>query len=173
MSVVDHSLNPDAAEKLHRHAHRHPLHRIATVRRLQCISRRTIARSLNVPETEVRRQEKETSDLPLSNLYQWQEVLQVPITELLVESDDSLSRPLMERAQLLRLMKTAKALLESVSQDATRLMAQTLVDELVEIMPELEGVGAWHTVGKRRSLDELGVAAMRTPSGGISRDLSE
>jgi transcriptional regulator with XRE-family HTH domain len=173
MSIVDHSLNTDAAENVHLPAHRRPLHRIATVRRLQCLSRRSVARCLNVPVTEVRRQEEETTDLPLSKLYEWQKALEVPISELLVESDDSLSHSLVQRAQLVRLMKTARALLENAGQDAIRLMAQTLVDELLEVMPELAGVAAWHTVGKRRSLDEMGVAAMRTLSDDVFLDLTE
>ena len=41
-------------------------------------------------------------------------------------------------------------------------MAQTLVDQLIKVMPELQGVGAWNVVGKRRGLDDLGVAATRT-----------
>jgi hypothetical protein len=40
-------------------------------------------------------------------------------------------------------------------------LAQTLVEQLVEMMPELEQVNPWHAVGQRRSLDELGRAAER------------
>jgi len=40
-------------------------------------------------------------------------------------------------------------------------MAEVLVEQLTEIMPELAGVHPWHAVGKRRSQDELGVAAER------------
>ena len=29
-------------------------------------------------------------------------------------------------------------------------------DQLVEIMPELEGIDAWHRIGRRRPLDDLG-----------------
>ena len=119
---------------------------------------------MNVDVAEIRRQEEETSDLPLSVLYEWQKVLEVPIAELLVESEDALSQPLMQRAQLVRLMKTALALLEKADGKATRAMAQTLVDQLIEVMPELQGISAWKAVGKRRSLDELGVAALRTLS---------
>ena len=50
-------------------------------------------------------------------------------------------------------------------------MAQTLVDQLVEVMPELQGISAWHAVGKRRRLDELGIAAMRTLSDDVFIDL--
>ena len=85
----------------------------------------------------------------------------MPVAELLVESEDSLSRPLMQRTQLVRLMKTALAILEQADCEATRTMAQTLVDQLIEVMPELQGVSAWHAVGRRRTLDELGVVALR------------
>ena len=149
------------------------LHRLASVRRLQGISRRTVARRLNVEVSEIRRQEQETSDLPLSKLYEWQKALEVPIAELLVESDDALSQPLMQRAQMVRLMKTALAILEQADQEAVRLMAQTLIDQLIETMPELRGVSAWHAVGKRRRLDELGIAAERSLSDDVFIDLSE
>jgi transcriptional regulator with XRE-family HTH domain len=140
----------------------HPLHRLATVRRLQHISRRGLARRMHVDVAEIRRQEEETSDLPLSVLVQWHKALDVPVSELLVEPDDSLSKPFLQRAQLVRLMKTALALVEQVSDESERLLAQRLVDQLIEVMPELQGITAWHAVGKRRRLDELGVAALRT-----------
>ena len=37
-----------------------------------------------------------------------------------------------------------------------------MVDQLIEIMPELRGIGAWNAVGKRRGLDELCIAAERS-----------
>ena len=100
------------------------LHRLATVRRLQGISRRTLARRMNVEVAEIRRQEEETNDLPLSVLYEWQKALDVPVAELLVESEDALSQPLLQRAQLVRLMKTALAILEQADNETTRRMAQ-------------------------------------------------
>ena len=36
-----------------------------------------------------------------------------------------------------------------------------MVDLLVEMMPELEHVGHWHAVGRRRTLDEVGRAVDR------------
>jgi hypothetical protein len=38
-------------------------------------------------------------------------------------------------------------------------MAQTLCEQLTEMMPELKEVAPWHTVGQRRSLDEMGRVA--------------
>ena len=34
-----------------------------------------------------------------------------------------------------------------------------LVEQLVELMPELKGITAWNSVGYRRGLDDLGRAA--------------
>jgi len=150
-----------------------PYHRLGAVRRLQGVSRRSIARRLQMDVSDVRRQENEFSDLPLSALYQWQQVLEVPMAELFAESADELSKPLLRRAQLVRLMKTALALTQQTDGEGTRELAQAIVDLLVKVMPELKGVSAWHVVGKRRRLDELGAAAMRTLSDEIFMDLEE
>jgi transcriptional regulator with XRE-family HTH domain len=138
-----------------------PLQRLAAVRRQQGMSRRAVARRLNIDIDQVRRQESESADLTLSVLYAWQKALDVPVSELLVESGDSLSTPILERSRLVRLMKTVMAISEQTRQESIRRMTQTMIDQLVEIMPELAEVGAWHTVGQRRRLDELGVAALR------------
>jgi len=138
-----------------------PMQRLASVRRQQGISRRTVARRLNVDVEDVRQQECETADLPLSVVYAWQKVLDVPVAELLVETSDTLTTPILERSQLLRLMKTVLAVSEQARQESIRRMAQTMANQLIEIMPELAHVGPWHTVGKRRRLNELGIAAQR------------
>ena len=77
-----------------------------------------------------------TADLPLSVLYAWQKVLAVPIAELLVEPEDALTQPVMQRARLVRLMKTALLLLNRAEQRPEQPMAQTLVDRLIEVMPD-------------------------------------
>jgi transcriptional regulator with XRE-family HTH domain len=132
-----------------------------------------MARRLNVDVAEIKRQENELSDLPLSKLYQWQKALAVPVGELLVESEDSLSEPLRKRAQLVRLMKTALAIMEHAEQESVHLMTQTIIDQLTEMMPELRGVSPWHAVGNRRCLDELGVAAQRGLSDEVFLDMND
>ena len=67
-----------------------------------------------------------------------------------METEEPLSAPVMKRAQMVRLMKTAQAILERSSQPSIRRMAQTMTEQLIEIMPELADVGPWHAVGKRR-----------------------
>jgi len=135
------------------------LHRIQDVRRREGMSLRSAARHLGYDMRRVREQEQDTTDLRLSDLHRWQEALGVPIAELLVESDQSLSGPVLERARMVRLMKTAAAIRERAGSHPVSRLAQMLVEQLLELMPELRDVGPWHSVGQRRSLDEYGRAA--------------
>ena len=132
------------------------LHRLATVRRREGISRRTVARRLQTTISDVKRQEDESGDVTLSTLYKWQQALEVPVSELLGDSDEPLSSPVRNRAKLLRIMKTAVTILERTRQTPIRRMAQTLVEQLIELMPELEGVGPWPAVGKSRLPSDYG-----------------
>jgi len=133
-----------------------PLHRIQEVRRLQGMSLRTAARQLQTDIRSIRAQEQASTDLRLSDLYKWQRALDVPVAELLVDEDEPLSRPVRERAAMVKVMKTARSLLETAPPGALRRMAENLVEQLLELMPELAEVSAWHSVGQRRSLDEMG-----------------
>jgi transcriptional regulator with XRE-family HTH domain len=173
MSIVDYSITTGALESVAVTVTNSGYHRLATVRRLQGVSRRTLARRMNVELAEVRRQEDQYNDLPLSVLYQWQKALDVPVAELLVESTDEISRPLMHRAQLVRLMKTALALLAEADAKSSRAAARTLVKQLVKVMPELEHVTAWNAVGKRRRRDDVGVAALRSLSDDVFTESME
>lgn len=148
-------------------AKRRVFHRIREVRVQQGVSLRTAARHLGSDIRTTRDQEESSHDLHLSELYRWQKVLDVPVTELLAESDDPLSRPVLERARMVRVMKTAQAMLEKANTPAIRRMTQMLIEQLCEVMPELAGVSAWHSVGQRRSLDEMGRAGERTFSDDI------
>lgn len=149
------------------------LHRLASVRRMQGVSRRALARRLNVDIGVVKEQEREDSDLMLSTLYQWQQMLDVPVAELLVDADESLSAPVLKRARMVRVMKTVLSILERSNQESIRRMAQNLVGQLVELMPELKSVSAWHAVGQRRRLDEYGKAAERRLSPDVFHDLQD
>jgi transcriptional regulator with XRE-family HTH domain len=126
------------------------------------MTRRTAARRLGIGVAELKHQEQKTTDLPLSVLYKWQRVLNVPLEELLVEPDDSLSPPLMKRAQLVQLMKTAVSITEQAQQTSIKRLAQTLIAQLTEIMPELREVNSWPVVGQRRRRSEYGQAVERS-----------
>ena len=131
-------------------------HRIAEVRREQGVSLRSTARQMKLNMPTVRNEENAATDLRISDLMRWQRVLDVPLADLLADPGTSLSRPVMERARMVRLMKTAAAIKEQASSPGMKRLSSMLVQQLKEIMPELEHIGAWHSVGQRRSLEEYG-----------------
>jgi len=143
------------------------LHRIAEVRRQQGVTLRNVARRLGMSLPLVRRQEQPDCDLRLSDLLRWQQVLEVPVAELLVEGEGQLSGPVLERSRMVKLMKTAAAIRERCQEPAIARMVQMLVDQILEIMPELADVTPWHSVGQRRSGEDLGRAARMV----VSEDL--
>jgi len=149
------------------------LHQIAAVRRREGLSRRAVARRMGIDIQTVRDEELQTTDMPLSRLYQWQAALGVPVAELLSDGDTSLSPPVLKRAQILRIMKTAAAIRERATTLPIQRMAQMLVEQILEIMPELKDVSPWNAVGQRRTLDDLGQAAQRRISLDSLYDLLE
>jgi transcriptional regulator with XRE-family HTH domain len=147
-----------------------PLHRIADVRRRQGISVRSVARRMHTSIDQVRRQEEPGNDMLLSELLRWQKALEVPLADLLVESDGPLSEPTMTRARLLRIMKTVRAIKETATSSSIQRFATMLEQQLVELMPELKDVAAWHSIGQRRSPNELGRTAERVLPDTFLRD---
>jgi transcriptional regulator with XRE-family HTH domain len=140
------------------------LHRLAEVRQLQGISRSAVARQLNTDVEDVQHQEQPTTDIPLSALYGWQSVLQVPLSELLEEGEESLAVPVMKRARLMRLLKTATAIRRQADHPAIQRMAQVLVDQLIELMPELASVSPRQGMVRHCTQDEPGQEAHRSPA---------
>ncbi|GIX02271.1 MAG: hypothetical protein KatS3mg112_1208 [Thermogutta sp.] len=120
-----------------------PLHRLAEVRIRQGVTRRTMARRMKVDVRTVKREEDPYNDLPLSVLYRWQKALQVPLVELLSDIEEPLSAPVLQRARLLRMMKTARAIQVRTKQPSVRYLADMLVQQLLELMPELADVTPW------------------------------
>ena len=97
---------------------------------------------MNLDVGDVQTQEEGDADIMLSTLYKWQQVLDVPIANLLVDEYDPLSQPVLKRAQMVRLMKTAATLMSNSECGPSVRLAQMLVDQLIEMMPELQEVYA-------------------------------
>jgi transcriptional regulator with XRE-family HTH domain len=136
--------------------HTKSLQKLSAARRRQGLSVRCVAQRLGRTVTEVRTQEDESSDLLISELYRWQQALEVPVEELLSEPGDSLSPRVQMRAQLLKVMKTAMAIRRQARSEAERRLGRLLIEQLLEIMPELKEVSGWPAVGHRRRADEMG-----------------
>ena len=122
---------------------------------------RSVARQTGVSVRILRKQENANADLRISDLRKWQKALDVPMGELLEAPGTQLPAPVMERARFVRLMKTASAIAERAESEGIQRMAQMMVDQLTDLMPELEGVTPWHAFGQRRGLDELGCVVDR------------
>ena len=142
-----------------------PLNRIKKVCEQQGVSVRTASRRLGLDSKSVRAQQEEDADLSLSQLIQWQQILDVPLVDLLHEPGGELSRPIEQRAKLVRVMKTAMSIRDETDDSPLNRLATMMVEQLIEVMPELEDVSPWHAVGQRRSLDELGRIAENPFSG--------
>jgi transcriptional regulator with XRE-family HTH domain len=135
-------------------ASRRCLHRLGEVRRREKFTYRRVARCLGVSVSEVKRQEEQSSDLSLSELYRWQAVLGVPLGDLLREPEYELSPPVRLRARLTRLMKTVRSIQAATRQASIQRLSTMLAEQLLDIMPELEGTVSWPT-GDHRYNDPI------------------
>jgi len=126
-TTPNHTAATDAAAK----ASRPELHRVREVRREQGISIKRASQHLGMSVEEARRQEEPTCDLTLAQLHAWQKVCEVPVADLLVEPDCELSAPVLQRARMVRVMKTVQAILERTGQQSVKRLGQTLVNQLI------------------------------------------
>jgi hypothetical protein len=62
---------------------------------------------------------------------------------------------------MVKLMKTAAAIRERTTGTPIGQVVTMLIEQILEIMPELEDVTPWHTVGQRRTLDDIGRTAQQ------------
>jgi len=131
-------------------------HQLAEVRNRQGLSQRCVANRLGISVAEVREQEEPSFDLTISQLYRWQAALDVPVDELLNELEDTLLPDVKGRARMLRVMKTAQAVQSHARTGTQQQLAETLVDQLIDAMPELRAVSAWPSVGQRRTSEDFG-----------------
>ena len=150
-----------------------PLHRLAQIRDEQGPSLSTIAKKLGIAIAEARRQEQETTDLLLSQLYRWRDVLETPVGDLLIEPEEIPTNPIKCRSQLVKMMKSVRAILETTKEDGTRVFAEMLVAQFIDLMPELKHINAWPTIGQAREPRELGQAAFRRFDAAIAKCFEE
>lgn len=146
------------------------LNRIAEVQKQQGVSPRSIVRRTGLSMDQVRRQSAPDADLKLSELLVWQRALEVPLADLMVDADAPLSSPVLDRARMLRAMKTVRAMKDANDDPTIGRFILMLENQMLEIMPELQDVAAWHSVGQRRTHDEVGRVAERQVPDSFVRD---
>ena len=135
------------------------VNRIALVRQQQEMSLRSVARHTGIDVRTLRKQEKPTANLTLIELTNWADALGVPVKDLIDAPGQGLASPIKQRAELIRVMKSAVSIQENADCESMQAFADTLVSQLVELMPELDGISAWPTYGQRRGSEEVGRAA--------------
>jgi len=149
-------------------------HCIAEVRKLQNLSLGSVAKRLGLDIAEARRQEHPSTNLTIEQLYRWGAILDVPVAELLVDSDEMRVNPIEIRAKLVRIMKTVRSIMEQTQAESVHYyLAQTLYDQLVDIMPELKEVTPWPSVGQSREFKDYGQAVYRRFDPGVEKNLLE
>ncbi len=119
------------------------------------------SRKLKLTAVEVAEQERETTDLRLSQLYRWQEAIEVPLPELLLEDAEEASLGIQLRARMVRIMRTVRSISQRSRQSGIRRLAQNLAELLEEMMPELDDVKPWPAKGRLRRRDDFGEALRR------------
>lgn len=163
--------SPPRSERRSSEKSARPLHFIASTLRRQNATLAGCARRLGISPSEAAAQIRPDADLSLSQLYAWRAVLDVPTSELL-PLDDLVPDPIRNRALLLRIMKTARQLQDLSRASRLESAVASLVDQLIELMPELAEVPAWPTVGQSRAPRDLGGATRRVDAE-FSRFLEE
>ena len=138
------------------HKDKEHLHRVRTVRKQQGMSLRSAARRMGLKVGQALEQEDETVDLRLSVLYAWQRALGVPLSELLIEQGDQFWTPVLQRARMVRVMKTVVAIRRETDMTAIQRLADRLYTDLIEMMPELKGVAPWPAIRTRRPAGDRG-----------------
>ena len=138
-----------------------PMNRIAFVREQQEMTLRSVARHTGIDVRTLRKQEKPTANLTLTELANWSKALDVPVVNLIEEPESTLENPVKKRAAMVRIMRSAMSLQEEASSEKMCALTATLVSQLVELMPELDGLAAWPQYGQRRGPDEVGRVAER------------
>lgn len=128
-----------------------PLHRLAAVREAKGLSQCEMAQRLKLSVDQVKLQEQETSDLRLSVVSQWARALGVPLTVLLAEAGAEVAFTQIKPDQALQLMELVKGIRRAARRPAVQRMAQTLVEQLLEIAPELEDLGPARASGFQRT----------------------
>lgn len=149
------------------------LHRITEVRQSQNLSIACLARRLGKEVAEVREMEQPTTDITLSELYRLSIALDVPVSELLIESNEVPNDPVRNRGLLLRIMKTARTIFEKTQEKRMKNLAQTLIDQLIALMPELEDISSWPDIGQSREFKDCGITVIRRFDAGVVSDMEK
>ena len=117
------------------------LNRIRKVRLSQGITIEDAARMMKKSTAATRESQRETADLKLTELYQWAAVLDIDITELIVDENFPPSaRISAHRLMLSQWMKAVLTIDEEASQKQIKIFAQRCMQHLLQLRPDLNSI---------------------------------
>lgn len=151
---------------------RKKFHRVREMRQDMRITLSYCAKKLGISTQDARIQEDPYTDLTLSQLLAWREILDVPLSEL-IEYQGEVEDPIKNRALLLRVMKTVKQIQKTTREDRIKNMSITLVDQLTELMPELIDVSPWPDIGQSHENRDYGQAVYRRFDPAVAQKLEQ
>jgi transcriptional regulator with XRE-family HTH domain len=124
---------------------REAVHQVELARHCKGLSRRDVARRMDVDLNEVKRQENETTDLRLTELYRWQEALDATLPELLTGDHDPISTPEIDSRRMAKMLNATTEIRKTTNQSQVHRLAQMLLWQLGELSPQMDGLRQWQS----------------------------
>ena len=131
-----------------------PLHCLRDARCRKKISKETVASHLGIDVALVELLENESTDIPLSLLHEWKKLLDVPFGELLIDEEGLMYDTRYIQDQLDSMLKTALKIAQQSKHGPVKHMVNNLIDQLLQIMPELHEVLLQNNSKKPSLLEE-------------------
>ena len=130
------------------------IHRIREVRQKQGVQLRMVERHLGLTRSDAREIEHPEHDLRVSELVKFAVLLNVPVGELLIDAEcDEIIKM---RGLVLRLCRIANTLLERAPNQDVRILAESIRNQIIEVMPQVDDQHGLLSVGSLRTGDEMG-----------------
>jgi transcriptional regulator with XRE-family HTH domain len=130
------------------------LNRIREVRKRESVSERTFARHLGIRQSEVEDFESPSRDMAISELTRVSKIFRCPVSDLVVDGENDEIVKL--RGLLIMLSRSVNTLLGIARDNNVQAVAQSMRNQIADVMPEADSGGTLLAVGRRRGLEEMG-----------------
>ena len=123
-------------------------HHIREIRTRKGISLDYCAEAIGISLEAARRQEKPTSNLSISQLIKWMDVLRVRCSEILGQEVDDLDDPIFHLEELLNVRKLAKSIHMGTREENTHYVAENLITVLDNLILDSKDVAGGDNIGQ-------------------------
>ncbi len=123
-------------------------HHIREIRTRKGISLDYCAEKIGISLAAARKQEKPTSNLNISQLIKWMDVLNVQLSEILGQEVDDLDDPIFHLEELLNVRKLAKSIHMGTREENTHYVAENLITVLDNLILDSKDVAGGDNIGQ-------------------------